>query len=207
MRRVLLVAEGTLDHPVANVMSIFAGMSVTLVCGFLIITIGMPGPVTIAAVAALLIAVAWLKARFGGQRTLRVEKPAGDEPLRVAGRFEEGQVGTARPRDLVATELCGDRLYFEVSTDEGTERFHIRPPAFSRDSLVVLRDAISDLRTLSVQDIPARFSQQDLAIRVHDAKTLILLRYYQKPSYIMIIWLVAALTVLFWLILSSALFA
>lgn len=205
MRRVLLVAEGTLDRPLRNIISIFVSMTVILVCGFLIIDSGIPGPLMVAALAALLMGVAWLKTRFGGQREFRVEKRAEDEPLRITGRFEEGHVGSSGLRELVATKPGENELCFEVAGDQCTERFHLRPPAFSRESLQLLHEAISELQTLPPVEIHSRFSQGDGAIRFYDAKKLMLLRFHQKPGYMMILWLVAGLTVLFWLIIANSL--
>lgn len=207
MRRVLLVAEGTLDHPLFNIASIAVGMTVTLGCGFIILNSGLPGPLTFTAIVALLVGVAWLKARLGGQREFRLEKRAGDEPLRLTGRFEEGHTGAGGPRDLVATELGEDGLCFTVADGRGTERFHLRPPAFDRESLQLLHEAVQELQSLSAAEIQARYERGDRAIRFYDARKLMLLRFHQKPGYMMILWLVAALTVLFWLIVGAFLYA
>lgn len=205
MRRVLLVAEGTLDHPLRNIILIFVAMTAILFCGFLIIDSGMPGPLVAAALAALLVGVAWLKARFSGQREFRVEKRAEDEPLRVTGRFEEGHIGSSSSLQLIATKPGENDLCFEVAGDQGTERFHLCPPAFSRESLQLLHEAIGQLQTLSAAEIHSHFSQGDRVIRYYDAKKLMLLRFHQKPGYMMILWLVAGLTVLFWLIIANSL--
>lgn len=200
MHRVLLVAEGTLDHPLRNIASIFTGMTITLACGFIVVRSDMPLPLMILTFAVLLVGVAWLKARFSGQRQFRLEKRRDDEALRITGRFEEGHVGSSQPRDLVAAELADDGLYFTTTHDQGTERFRLGPPAFAPESLELLHRAVHDLQTLSLTEIHSRYSRGSGAIRFYDAKKLVLLRFNEKPGYMTVLWLAAGFTVLFWLV-------
>lgn len=206
MRRILLVAEGTLDRPPLNVLAIVVGMTIILVCGFLIVTSGLPGPLVVAAVVVLVVAVAWAKARFGGQREFRVEKRAEGGPLRIAGRFEEGHVGSGHPRELVTTEIGDNALWFEAGDDAQPRRFHLRPPAFSTESLQMLHEAIGELRALDPDEIASRFGSGDRPIRYYDAKKVVLLRFQQKPGYMMILWLIAGLTVLFWFVMGPVIY-
>lgn len=207
MRRVLLVAEGSLDHPLRNVASIFAGMTATLACGFLIVRSGIPLPLTVVALAALLLGMAWLQTRFGGQRQFRLEKRGDSEPLRITGDFEDGRVGSGASRELAAAELAGDALRLTVADKQGTEHFHLRPPAFSPESLELLLGTIQELQTLSLDRIRSRYSQSDGKVRFYDAKKLILLRFHQKPGYMMVLWLVSGITVLFWFVAGRSLLA
>lgn len=203
MRRVLLIAQGTLDRPLVNVASIVMSVTVTLGLGIAIINLGLPTGVTIGALAALLVTVAFIKGRFGGPREFRVEKPADGGPLRVSGRFANGEIPAGKPRELASLGMAEGRLTFEADGSAGKEPFHLAPPAFSEESLAMLHGEIERLADSTVDDILARFRSRPAGIRLYDAKQLVLLRYVQKPSYMAVLWGVSGITMLAILLVMS----
>lgn len=203
MRRVLLIAQGTLDRPLTNIASIVVSVTVVLGLGIAIINLGWPTGVTIGALVALLVAVALIKGRFGGPREFRVEKPAEGGPLRISGRFSDGEIPAGKPREITRLEVTGDQLVFETETTDGRESFHLEMPAFSAESMIMLRNEIEQLQESSVDEVLARFRSGSSGIRLYDAKQLVLLRYVQKPSYMAILWTISGLTMMALLLLIS----
>ena len=203
MHRTLLVAEGTLHRPVANSLAVVAGSSVTLLLGLAIIRSGLPLWASALGVIALLVAVSVVNARFGGPREFRIEKHADDAPLRVVGRFDNGEIRSAEPAELGETRIEDGRLCLHVTTKAGSRELRLSPPAFSSDSLATLRDAIETLRDTPREELQARHSQSRTGLRVYDAKQLLLLRFTQKPGYMLILWLISAATVMAWLLLAA----
>lgn len=203
MRRVLLIGQGTLDRPLINIASIVVSVTVTLGLGIVIINLGWSTGVTIGALVALLVAVAFIKGRFGGPREFRVEKPAEGGPLRITGRFANGEIPTGRPREITRLDMVDGQLVFETETNEGREPFHLGPPAFSTESLTTLRDEIERLRESGIEDILTRFRSSHAGIRLYDAKQLVLLRYVQKPSYMAVLWAVSGITMVALLLVIS----
>lgn len=194
MRRVLLIAQGTLDRPLINIASIVASVTVTLGLGIAIISLGWSTGMTIGAIAVLLVAVALIKGRFGGPREFHVEKPAEGGPLRVTGRFSNGEIPAGKPREIVHLEMLDDRLVFETGPSDDRESFQMETPAFSMESMTMLRDEIERLHESGLDEILDRFRSGVPGIKLYDAKQLVLLRYVQKPSYMAILWTVSGLT-------------
>lgn len=203
MRRVLLIAQGTLDRPLVNIASIVVSVTVTLGLGIAIISFGWPIGMTIAALLALLVAVALIKGRFGGPREFHVEKPAEGGSLRVTGRFSNGEIPAGKSREVTRLEIRNDRLVFGTTSTEGEESFYLETPAFSVESMTLLRDEIEKLGESGVDEILARFRSGVPGIKLYDAKQLVLLRYVQKPSYMAILWTVSGLTMMVLLLLIS----
>ncbi|MDX1610293.1 MAG: hypothetical protein R3225_09255 [Halofilum sp. (in: g-proteobacteria)] len=205
-RRILLVAEGTLDRPMVNVLWMVGGITITLICGFAIVRSGLPTLPMIAALIALLVAVALVQGRFGGPREFRVEKPLGGGPLLVTGRFNDGEIRAREPLPLEQVVLEDDALAFEAREGDRTRRYHLRPPAFRRDSLEQLQRSIANLEDASEGDLHRRFGPGNShGIKLYDAKSLILLRFTQKPAYTAIMWLTCGATVLGWLLVAALL--
>lgn len=203
MRRILLVAEGTMDKPLLNVTSIVAGVTVTVGVGMTIINLGLSTAVTILLLVTLLVAVALIKGRFGGPREFRVEKPVDGDSLRVTGRFANGEIPVKGARTLRAARMEGDRMVFATTGPDGDADYHIEAPAFSTDSMRMLCDEIDHLAEASIEDVQRRHASGNGDIRFYDAKQLVLLRFTQKPSYMAILWLVSGATVLGLLLVGS----
>lgn len=205
-RRILLVAEGTLDRPLLNVLWMVGGITITLVCGFAIVRSGLSTLPMTAALIALLVAVAVIQGRFGGPREFRVEKPLGGGPLLLTGRFNDGEIRARGPLPLERVVLEEDALAFETRDGERTRRYHLRPPAFRRDSLQRLQQSIAGLEDASEADVRRRFGAGNTSgIKLYDAKSLILLRFSQKPAFTAIMWLTCGSTVLGWLLVAALL--
>ena len=204
MRRTLLVAEGSLHRPVLNILSIAIGFSVTLLLGLLILRMPLSLWMTITAIALVVIAIAWIKGRYGGPREFRVERPVAGGALRLTGRFENGEIPVSKPRDVTHTEHDADTLTFHVNGSQGPESYHLRPPAFSHESMTTLRGLIDELPTLPESALLDRYAKGRDGIKAYDAKQLLLLRFTQKPGFMLITWAVSGLTLLFWLFVLSA---
>ena len=200
MRRVLLVAEGTLHRPVVNILATVTGMSVTLFVGISILQLRLPAAVTVLAILLILIIAAVIQARFGGPREFRVEKPAEGGALRVSGRFQNGEIPARHPRELTSTEAVEGTLVFHVAGE--SEPYHLQPPAFKLESTERLHAAITEMASASHQAIQARDAVNDARLKFYDAKQLMLLRFTEKPGYMLVTWLVAGLTVIAWILLT-----
>lgn len=205
-RRILLVAQGTLDRPLQNILWMVGGISLLLLCGFAIVRSGLPTLPTIVALVCLVVVVAFIQGRFGGPREFRVEKPHGGGPLQLTGRFADGEIRSRDPLPLERVELDNGALAFEVRRDQTLTRYHLHPPAFSPTSLEALRKAITDLESASETDIHSLIAvTNETGIKFYDARSLILLRFSQKPAFTTFMWLVCGLTVLGWLMAVSLL--
>lgn len=205
-RRILLVAEGTLDRPLMNILWMVGGITLLLLSGFAIVRSGLPALPMIVALVGLVVIVAFIQGRFGGPREFRVEKPHGGGPLQLTGRFADGEIRGRDPLPLERVELDNDALAFEVRRDGTVTRYHLHPPAFSSTSLEALRKAITDLESASEGDIHSLMAAtNETGIKLYDAKALILLRFSQKPTFTSFMWLVCGLTVLGWLMVVSLL--
>jgi hypothetical protein len=186
-----------------NIASIVISVAITLGLGIAIISLGWSVGMTMGALVALLIAVALIKGRFGGPREFHVEKPAEGGPLRVTGRFSNGEIPAGKPREIARLEMADDRLIFETGPPDDRESFQIEVPAFSVESMTMLHDEIERLQESSLDGILDRFRSGVPGIKLYDAKQLVLLRYVQKPSYMAILWIVSGLTMAVLLLLVS----
>lgn len=203
MRRTLLVAEGTLDRPLMDVLTTAAGFSVTLLIGFGILHLGLPGWATIMAIAALLIGVAWIKGRYGAPRSFRIEKPAAGGALRITGRFENGELPHNTPAELLHAHREGDSLLFLTRLGDGERTFHVQPPAFSVTSMDALQGLIDEMPEESPETLESRYRKGHNGIKAYDARKLLLLRFTQKPGYVPLTWLIVSITLLFWLVILA----
>ncbi|WP_290651453.1 hypothetical protein [Aquisalimonas sp.] len=205
MRRTLLVAEGTLHRPAVNILTTAIGFSITLLVGFGILHLGLPGWLTLALIAALIMTVAVIKARYGGPRGVRLEKPAVGGTLRVTGRFENGEIPTGAPADLVRISRTAGALVFHVAARDGEAAYQLTPPAFSATALDTLHGLITQMPTLSEADLHQHYKGGRDGIKAYDAKQLLLLRFTEKPGFMPITWAVSGMTLVFWLILLALL--
>lgn len=206
MRRTLLIAEGTFHHPVRETLATVLGLSVTLLLGIAVLRVQLPGWLTMALIAALLIAAAVVKARFGGPREFRLERPNDGDVLRLTGRFDNGAIPVKAPRTLSGIRREGNTLVFEVDDDGDRARYRVSPPAFSTASQDRLAELIRELPETGEQTLLERFRRKQHGIRAYDAKSLLLVRFTQAPGFMLLTWIIAAATVLLWL-LGLALFA
>ncbi|SEO45338.1 hypothetical protein [Aquisalimonas asiatica] len=199
MRRTLLVAEGTLDRPLVNVATTAAGFSVTLLLGFGILHLGLPGWVTLLALAALLIGVAWLKGRYGAPRSFRVEKPAVGGALRITGRFDNGELPHNAPAELLHARREGDSLLFLTRHADSERTFHIRKPAFSQPAMDALQTLMDEMPEATPDALETRYKKGHNGIKAYDARKLLLLRFTQKPGHVPVTLVIVSVTLLFWL--------
>lgn len=199
MRRTLLVAEGTLDRPLRNIATTAAGFSITLLVGFGILHLGLPGWVTLAAIIALIVGMAWVKGRYGAPKSFRLEKPSDGGPLRITGHFQDGEIPHDSPAELLEARREGDRLSFRVRTGSSERTAYITPPAFSTSGMDALSALIATMPDQSPDALQATYKGGHEGIKAYDARKLLLLRFTQKPGYLPITWLVAAITLLLWL--------
>lgn len=196
MRRILLIAQGTIDRPVADILSIAASAAITFVAGIAILSMNWPLSVTLTALVALLVLVALAKARFRGPRELRIEKPADGGPLGISGRFTDGEIPVGRTRELASLSLEGGTLRFTTRDENGDASVRIDQPAFSTESLATLRDTIEAMRDMDENDVLRHFRTGVEGLKLYDAKKLVLLQFTQKPSYMAILWVTSGVTIL-----------
>lgn len=205
MGKTLLVAEATFDRAGPHVGGIFLGMSATLVVGFAILRTGLPFWLTGPLLLALLVGLALLKARFGPTE-MRVEK-FDDEPVaRVAGRFANAVVRDKRSRDIDAAviEDSGD-LRIDLADDGEPASLWLRQPSFRGTSLKLLAQAMNDLARMPATEIHEKYNRSYNELKVYNAKSMLLIRLTERPSYMAMMWLIAGLTVLFWMMLAPLL--
>lgn len=205
MRRTLLVAEGTFQRPLVEIATTAIALSVTLSLAVGVFRLGLPGWATALAIAALLIVAAVLKGRYGGPQEFRLERPAGGATLRLTGRFANGEIGAGSPRDVVAVERDGDALAFRVADTEAEAVYRLTRPAFSQASMSLLHDLVRELPALTEDDLAQRYASRRAPIRAYNARGLLLLRFSQKPAYMLLTWATAAATVVVWLLVLSLL--
>jgi len=203
--KTLLVAEATFERAGPHVGGVFLGMTVTLVAGFAILGMGLAPWLTIPLLLALLIGLALLKARFGPLE-MRVEKFDDEDVARIAGRFSNAVIRDRNSRD-VATAVIEDGGDLRIDlADEGEPRsVWLRQPSFRAASLATVAGLINDLHTKPRNDIEREYKAADNGLKVYDARGMLLMRLTEKPSYMAMMWLVAGLTVLFWMALMPLL--
>ena len=199
MRRTLLVAEGTLDRPLINIATTAAGFSVTLLAGFGILHLGLPGWVTLLAIATLLTGVAWIKGRYGAPRSFRVEKPAAGGALRITGHFDNGELPHNGPAELLHARREGDSLLFLTRHGDGERTFHLQPPAFSPTAMDALQAVMDEMPEATPDALETRYKRGHNGIKAYDARKLLLLRFTQKPGHVPVTLAVVSVTLLFWL--------
>lgn len=201
MNKILLVAEATFDRAAPHVGGVFAGMSAALVGGVVILNMGLPPWLTVALIVALLVALALIKARFGPCE-MRVETFDDEAGARVAGRFSNATLSNKAARDVeVAVIDDNGDLRIDLADAGEPRSVLLRQPAFKATSLQMLASIINDLRHCSRAEIEERYNRSYNDLKVYNAKNMLLLRHTERPSYMAMMWLVAALTVLFWLAL------
>lgn len=205
MNKTLLVAEATFDRAGPHIGGIFAGMSAALLFGLLILNAGLPAWLTVISVLALLVGLALIKARFGPLE-MRVEKFDDEDVARIAGRFANATIRDKHSRDIgaVVAEDNGD-LRIDLADEGSPASVWLRQPAFKRRSLELLANIINDLHELPKSEIDKRYNRSYNDLKVYDAKSMLLVRLTEKPSYMAMMWLVSALTVAFWLLLTPLL--
>lgn|GEM_PF-5167694 len=206
MNKTLLVAEGTFDRAAPHIAGVAAAMSTALVVGVIILNLGLHAVVTVGLIVALLVGLALLKARFGPCE-MRIETFDDEEDLRIAGRFANATIHDKRSRDIAEAviEDNGD-LRIELADEGEPKQVWLRQPVFRKTSLATLAALIRDLKHMTKQDIRAEYDRSYNELKVYDAKNMLLMRLTEKPSYMAMMWLVSALTVLFWLALLPVLF-
>lgn len=203
MSRILLVAEGTFHRPLVNTLAVVAGTSVTLLIGLAIIRSGLPTVITLPMIVALLLAAAYVNARYGGPREFRLEKRPDDEALRLVGRFDNGELGSGAPGLLREARLERDTLRLLVERDGQRMEYHLTPPGFGTQGMQALERVIDALGNLSPDELARRYNDAADGIKVYKAKDLLLLRFTQKPGYAMLLWLIAAATMIVWVMIGA----
>ncbi|MDN3519345.1 hypothetical protein QWY84_17200 [Aquisalimonas lutea] len=203
MRRTLLIAEGTFHRPVRETLTTVVGLSVTLLLGIAVLRMQLPGWLTLALIAALLVGVAVLKARFGGPREFRIERPTEGDVLRLTGRFDNGEVPVKAPRTLSGVRREGDTLVLEVNDDGDPAGYRLSSPAFSTASQDRLAALIRELPETGEQTLLERYRRKQDGIRAYDARSLLLVRFTQAPGFMLLTWAVAAATVALWLLVLT----
>lgn len=204
MNKTLLVAEATFDRALPHVGGIVAGMSTALILGLVIINLGLPGWLTVVLIVALLLALALAKARFGPCE-MKVEKFDDEDNALVAGRFANATIPDKRSRDMdrAVIEADGD-LRIDLA-DEGEPRsVWLRQPSFKGASLALLAQVLNDLRELPRAEMHGKYNRSYNDLKVYDTKSMLLVRFTERPNHMAMTWLVSALTVLFWLALLPA---
>lgn len=205
MSKTLLVAEATFDRAAPHIGGIFLGMSVTLIVGVGILRLGLPVWLTVPLLLALLVGVALVKARFGPPE-MRVEKLDDDDGVRIAGRFANASIAEKRSRNVARAVIEDDGdLRIDFSDAGEPESVWLRQPSFKAASLRLLAEAIGDLAQCGREDVRRKYRQERGALKIYDAKGLLLFRLTERPSYMAMTWLIAGLTVLFWMLLAPLL--
>ncbi len=204
VNKILLVAEATFDRAAPHIGGVAAGMSAALVLGVVILNLGLPGWLTVVLIVALLVGLALLKARFGPCE-MRVETFDDEAGARIAGRFANATVSDKASRDVdtAVIEANGD-LRIDLADEGEPASLYLRQPAFKGVSLSMLADVINDLTHRSRAEMQERYDRSHNELKVYNAKNMFLMRYTERPSYMAMMWLVSAITVLFWLALLPA---
>lgn len=206
VEKTLLVAEATFDRAGPHIGGIAAGMTVALLLGLLILNAGLPGWITVISIIALLVALALVKARFGPLE-MRVEKFDDEQVARIAGRFANATIRDKQSRDIgdVVIEDNGD-LRIDLADAGNPNSVWLRQPAFKRQSLELLARIMQDLQEVTKSEIETRYNRSYNDLKVYNARNMLLVRLTEKPSYMAMMWLVSALTVGFWLLMTPLLF-
>ena len=206
MRRTLLIAEGTFTRPLLEICTTALGLSVTLLAGFFILNLGLPGWLTAVLIVALLVGVALLKGRYGGPREFRVELPAGEDTPRLTGRFDDGELAVKSPQQLLGVEQDGDALVFRTLAAKGGQQyFRINRPAFSVAGMATLARLIEELPETPQNALEQRYKDGKDGIRSYPARNLLLLRYAQPPNYMTLTWVTAFVVLIAWILVLGAL--
>lgn len=201
MDKTLIVAQATFDRAAAHIAAIAAGMSAVLLLGGLILSLGLPGWLAALAILAVLVGLALVKARFGPPE-IRVDRPDEGAVPRVAGRLAGAVIGDKQRRPIERAVIADDGdLRLELADDGAPAAVWLRQPSFKADSLALLAALINDMRELPREELRARYRERDRKLKIYDAKNMLLLRFTERPSYMAMTWLVAGVTVLFWLFL------
>jgi len=206
VRRTLLVAEGTFTRPLLEICITAVGLSATLLVGFFIINLGLPGWLTLALIVALLVGVALLKGRYSGPREFRIERPAGAGALNLTGRFDDGELPLKSSQELVSVRHEGDALMFLTRTPDGRQhRFHIARPAFSTAGMDALAQLVEELPEAPGENLEQRYKEGKDGIKAYPARNLLLLRYAQTPNYMTLTWGTAFVVLIAWVLALGAL--
>lgn len=206
MRRTLIVAEGTFTRPLLEICITAVGLSITLLLGFFIINLGLPGWLTLVLIVALLVGVALLKGRYSGPREFRIELPAEGGKPRITGRFDDGELPVKSPRELVAVRHDGDILLFRTRWSDGSEKhFRIARPAFSIKGMETLARLIEEFPETPGDTLEQRYKDGRDGIKAYPARNLLLLRYAQTPNYMTLTWGTAFVVLIAWIFVLGAL--
>ena len=206
MRRTLLVAEGTFTRPLLEIGITALGLSLTLLVGFFIINLGLPGWLTLVLIVMLLVGVALLKGRYSGPREFQVERPTDGQPLRLTGRFDDGELPVKSPQQLLGVEHDGEALVFHTQTADGSpHHFRIGRPAFSAAGMDTLASLAAEFPDASLENLEQRYKHGRDGIKAYPARNLLLLRYAQTPSYMTLTWGTAFVVLIAWILVLGAL--
>ncbi len=201
MRRTLLVAEGTFSRPLLNIVTTAGGITLILALGIVILRMPVPGWAQLAGIAALLIATAWVKGRYGGMREFRVERPVDGSALRLSGRFDNGEIPANAPEPLSTVERHGDTLVLSAAPAGLTPvEYRVSSPAFKPESMDRLATLITELPEIPEETLLGRYRQRTGGLKAFDARGLLLVRFVETPSFMALTWTIAGITVVFWLL-------
>lgn len=199
MSRTLIVAQATFDRAAPHVGAIFLGMSATLLLGWAILGLGLPGWLAAVIILAVVVGLALIKARFGPAE-IRVDKSEGEDMVRVVGRFAGTVIRDKQARPVSGASITdsGD-LRIDLADGDEPDSVWLRQPGFKAESLQLLADLINGLFTSSPKELRTRYQEAYRSLKVYNAKNMLLLRFTERPSYMAMTWLVAGATVLFWM--------
>ncbi|QIT55637.1 hypothetical protein HC341_10710 [Aquisalimonas sp. 2447] len=205
MRRTLLVAEGTFKRPLLEICITALGMSMTLLVGFFILNLGLPGWLTLVLIVALLVGVALLKGRYSGPREFRIERPADSPTLQLTGRFDDGELPVKSPQQLLGVVHDDDALVFHTRTADGRLKdFRIGRPAFSRAGMDTLISLTGEFPDVPQESLEQRYKDGRDGIKAYPARNLLLLRYAQSPNYMTLTWGTAFVVLIVWILVLGA---
>jgi len=193
------VAQATFDRAAPHIGAIFLGMSATLLVGWAILGLGLPGWLAAVIILAFVVGLALLKARFGPAE-IRVDKRADEDAVRVVGRFSGSVIRDKQARPVSGASVTdGGDLRIDLADAGEPGSVWLRQPAFKAESLQLLADLINGLFTSSQHELRERYQGVQRSLKVYDAKNMLLLRLTERPSYMAMTWLVAGATALFWM--------
>ena len=205
MRRTLLVAEGTFKRPLLEICITALGMSMTLLVGFFILNLGLPGWLTLVLIVALLVGVALLKGRYSGPREFRIERPGDSQTLQLTGRFDDGELPVKSPQQLLGVVRDDDALVFQTRTADGNLKdFRIGRPAFSPAGMDTLVSLTGEFPEVPQESLEQRYKDGRDGIKAYPARNLLLLRYAQSPNYMTLTWGTAFVVLIVWILVLGA---
>ena len=119
-----------------------------------------------------------------------------DEGIRIAGRFEDGDIKMGKELSVKSILKNNNAVEFVVNEDEIDSVYKITEKYFTAQSLKIIPEITLDIDELNPEELARKYANNLHTLKIHDSEKSILVRIAEKPSHIKIIWLCLGLVLL-----------